>query len=266
MWQTVSEINGTNAYDQTDSWHAKINAYFVENDPYRHPTTASMSGDVDWPTGHRTMDIPQVHVYDLDDGPTAAAQTIADWTALMWQTGKPNWIGEFGVTANNQYPELFHNSIWAALGAGAAMTPAEWNSSGSWMQMTAEMYADQSRLAKFVSDIPLAWWNPIALTITSSDSEVRAWGVAGGEGGLFWVQDFSTEGLSTAEIRKNQKPRSNVALEILGLQNGGWVITPYDTWQGTYEESFSISCSEGQACLVPLPEFQADMAFKLTRE
>ena len=25
MWQTVSEINGTNAYDQTDPWHKKVN-------------------------------------------------------------------------------------------------------------------------------------------------------------------------------------------------------------------------------------------------
>ncbi|HUM72540.1 MAG TPA: DUF5060 domain-containing protein, partial [Chloroflexota bacterium] len=39
MWQTASEINGTNAYDQTDPWHEKVNAYFVAHDPYRHPTT-----------------------------------------------------------------------------------------------------------------------------------------------------------------------------------------------------------------------------------
>ena len=51
MWQTVSEINGTNAYDQTDPWHDKVNAYFMENDPYRHPTTASQSGDVAWEAG-----------------------------------------------------------------------------------------------------------------------------------------------------------------------------------------------------------------------
>ena len=43
MWQTASEINGTNALDQTDPWHEKVNAYFAANDPYRHPTTASKS-------------------------------------------------------------------------------------------------------------------------------------------------------------------------------------------------------------------------------
>jgi hypothetical protein len=67
MWQTVSEINGTNAYNHTDRWHSQVNAFFVENDPYRHPTTASMSGDIDWPSGFRVMDVPQVHVYELEN-------------------------------------------------------------------------------------------------------------------------------------------------------------------------------------------------------
>ncbi|MCB0035861.1 MAG: DUF5060 domain-containing protein, partial [Anaerolineales bacterium] len=64
MWQTVSEINGTNAYEQTDPWHEKVNNYFVGQDPYRHPTTASKAGDIDWEAGHLAMDMPQVHVYD----------------------------------------------------------------------------------------------------------------------------------------------------------------------------------------------------------
>ena len=81
MWQTVSEINGTNAYDQTDPWHKKVNDYFVANDPYRHPTTASKSGggsDIPWPEGHRVMDAPQVHIYDpLNDNPVGAASVLA---------------------------------------------------------------------------------------------------------------------------------------------------------------------------------------------
>ncbi len=266
MWQTVSEINGTNAYEQTDPWHAKINAYFVENDPYRHPTTASMSGDVDWPSGHAEMDAPQIHVYDLDDGAAIAAQTIASWTELMWQTGKPNWIGEFGVSGNAEYPELFHNSIWAALGAGAALTPAEWNSGGSWMQMTTEMYADQGRLAQFVADIPLAWLNPIALEISSNDSEVRGWGVAGEEGGLIWVQDFSTEGFSIEDLRASQTIRSGVNLEIRGLAGGSFKITPYDTWLGKYLASFDVVCSQSSVCTIPLPDFEMDIAFKIERK
>jgi hypothetical protein len=271
MWQTVSEINGTNAYDQTNPWHEKVNAYFVANDPYRHPTTASMSGDVDWPEGHKAMDAPQVHVYNFSNGSQAVdavktAQIIAGWTQVMWnQAAKPNWVGEFGVAGNEYYPELFHNALWAALGAGAAMTPAEWNG-GSWGEMTPEMQADTAHLAQFVSDIPLAEWNPSALKIVSLDPRFRGWGVAGAKGGLFWVQDFSLEGKSIQDIRKGLTTHTGVVLEISGLAGGTYTIRPYDTWTGQYHPPFDLMCPEGAPCTITLPAFQADIAFRVERK
>jgi hypothetical protein len=268
MWLTVSEINGTNAYDQTDPWHKKVNEYFVAHDPYRHPTTASGSGEVDWPTGHMVMDAPQVHLYDWHNRDViGAAQISAEWTSRMWERAeRPNWIGEFGVTGNSQYPELFHHAIWAALASGAAMTPAEWNSGGSWGRLTPEMKADLSRLALFVSDLPLAKWNPSALTITSTDSQVRAWGVAGRDGGLVWAQDFSLEGQPVDVVRSSMPLRTGVQIEIQGMQDGSYILTPYDTWHGIYLDSFDVICEANAACTISLPDFTSDMAFKITRQ
>lgn len=268
LWQTVSEINGTNAYAQTDPWHAKVNKYFVENDPYRHPTTASQSGDVEWSAGHRLMDVPQVHLYDFPNRDSvAAAEILARWTMQMWdQTEKPNWVGEFGVPGNDAYPELFHNSIWAALASGAAMTPAEWNSGGSWGRPTEEMKADMTRLGRFVADIPLVKLNPTRLELASSDPQVRGWGLAGSEGGLFWVQDFSLEGKPIADMRSSQTVRQGVSVEIAGLSAGTYFISPYDTWQGLYLAPIEVTCAAGQTCLIPLPDFRADMAFKIERK
>ncbi len=272
MWQTVSEINGTNAYDQTNPWHEKVNAYFIANDPYRHPTTASKSGDVEWPEGHKVMDAPQVHLYDFKNGDlkiddTHAAAVLAHWTQLMWNIAeKPNWVGEFGVPGNQDYPELFHNSLWAALAAGAAMTPAEWNGGGAWGEMTKEMNADMARLGQFVADIPLAKLNPSALKIVSSDEKVRGWGVAGVEGGLFWVQDFALEGQSIDVIRADKTIRKGVQVEIQGLAAGTYTVTPYDTWQGKYLTAFQVTCKDGEACIIKLPDFHADMAFKIERK
>ncbi len=268
MWQTVSEINGTNAYDQTDPWHAKVNAYFVKNDPYRHPTTASQSGDVPWATGWQVMDLPQVHLYDFPDGdPLQAADTLARWTMQMWDSAeKPNWVGEFGVPGNSSYPELFHNSIWAALASGAALTPAEWNSGGSWGRPTDEMKADLARFGQFVSQIPLVKLNPTRLTITSSDSQVRGWGVAGQTGGLFWVQDFALAGQGLEAIRANQTLRSGVTVEISGLAEGIYILEPYDTWQGIFLSPLEVTCSAGQNCSVSLPDFKADLALKIERK
>jgi hypothetical protein len=265
MWLTVSEINGTNSYDQTDPWHKKVNDYFVENDPYRHPTTASGSGEVDWETGHLVMDAPQVHLYEWNNGDVVgAAKTSAEWTSRMWErTERPNWIGEFGVQGNSQYPELFHHAIWAALASGSSMTPAEWNSGGSWGRMTPEMNADISRLALFAKDLPLAKWNPSALGLTSSDPQIRGWGVAGEDGGLFWVQDFALEGKSIEEVRASTTVRSNVEITINGMTEGNYSIQPYDTWQGLTLDAMDVDCKANEPCVVSLPDFTSDMAFKI---
>jgi hypothetical protein len=266
LWQTVSEINGTNALEQMDAWHERVNAYFVANDPYRHPTTASGSGEVDWEAGHLAMDVPQVHLYEWNEDAVAAAAHTAEWTSRMWDRAeKPNWIGEFGVTGDALYPELFHHSIWAALASGAALTPAEWNSGGSWGRMTPEMNADISRFAQFVSDLPLAQWNPSKLEITASHPEVRAWGLAGNDGGMFWVQDFSLEGSSIDDVRSSMPSRSGIQLNVQGLATGSYTIRPYDTWRGDYLDKFEVECSEGEVCNMALPDFTSDMAFKIVR-
>lgn len=266
MWQTVSEIDGTNAYDQTDPWHNRVNAYFVDNDPYRHPTTASMAGDVDWEEGHLNMDAPQVHVYALEEGAIKSAEVIAGWTQIMWDRAeKPNWVGEFGVGGDSEYPELFHHSIWAALGSGAAMTPAEWNSGGFWGRMTPEMNADLLRLSEFMSDLPMAELNPSALTLTFNSDVVRGWGVSGTDGGLFWVQDFSMEGDPIADLRQADLTHDDVVVEIEGLSAGTYTILPFDTWQGVYLDGIEVSCEDGTPCAVALPEFTSDMAFKIGR-
>ncbi len=267
MWQTVSEIDGTNAYDQTDPWHAKVNQYFVENDPYRHLTTASGSGEADWPTGHLVMDVPQVHLYQWNNDAVGAAQHASEWTSKMWdRTARPNWIGEFGVPGNVYYPELFHHALWAALASGASMTPAEWNGGGAWGEMTPEMSADISRLAQFVQDLPLAKWNPSKLEITSSDKQVRAWGLAGKDGGLLWVQDFSLQGKPIEEVRSGMHVRKGVKLEIQNMTPGSYAIQPYDTWKGVSLEASDVECKESQPCVIALPNFTSDIAFKITRK
>jgi hypothetical protein len=271
MWQTVSEINLTNAYDQLNPWHEKVNAFFVENDPYRHPTTASFKGEGRWPEGWAAMDLPQVHLYDfsfegLKVDAVHSAQVLAEWTQMMWAAeAKPNWTGEFGVPGDAYYPELFHNAIWAALAAGSAATPAEWNS-GAWGGMTPAMLADTSRLAKFLAEIPLVKWNPSALSIESASPDIRGWGVAGEQGGLFWIQDYAMEGEPIETVRAYNDTRRGVTAELSGLAAGTYILTPFDTGSGEFLAPLEITCAGGGSCAVPLPEFKFDMAFRLVRK
>jgi hypothetical protein len=184
----------------------------------------------------------------------------------MWdRIERPNWIGEFGTTGDTFYPELFHHAIWGALASGASMTPAEWNSGGAWGRMTPEMSGDVGRLAQFVSDMPLAEWNPSKLKIVSGEPGIRAWGMAGNDGGLFWVQDYSLEGSPIADIRSETPVRTGVEVTLQSMPAGSYSIQPYDTWQGIYLEEIDVQCEEGQSCVIALPDFISDMAFKILR-
>ena len=279
MWQTVSEIDGTNSYENSDVWHKKVNDYFVDNDPYQHPTTASKAGDIVWNEGHEVMDVAQVHIYqDLlgsNNQPltTNTANVIANYTQTLWENNdKPNWIGEFGVLNNtalneNYYPELFHNAIWSALSNGAALTPAEWNDFFDWSVMTTAMKDHIRFFNTFIQPIPLAQWNPLPINITDNNNTTKSWGILGNEGGIIWTQDILVSGLHINDIREQRVLRNNVSLFLSDIKSGQFKITPFNTWNGQFDNSFTIDCNSvsGNGCQIDLPNFMSDIAIRLDR-
>ena len=143
------------------------------------------------------------------------------------------------------------------------MTPAEWNGGGFWGRMTPEMNADMVRLAEFVADMPLAAWDPAALQLSFNDDALHGWGIAGAMGGLFWVQDYSMAGQDISDVRAADLTHSDAVVEISGLTAGDYTVQPFDTWQGGFLDTIDLTCETGQPCTLTLPEFTADMAFKI---
>jgi hypothetical protein len=281
LWQTVSEIDGTNAFENTNEWHKKINTYFAENDPYRHPITSSMAGDKSWPEGHEVMDVPQVHIYrDLltdKDNPRSnakiieSAAIIADYTINMWNSqSKPNWIGEFGVInhpvdqTQNSYPEVFHNALWAGLSSGAAMTPAEWNDFSDWGQVTSNMEATLQVFSRFVDSLSLAKWSPAQLSITHPN-DLKSWGISGKDGGMIWIQDNRLIGQAITDIRAQVSNYSNTSIEVHGLITGNYQVTQYDTRVGAFLPAVTVHCDENSPCIIAISSFNQDIALKLER-
>lgn len=281
MWQTVSEIDGTNAFGQTNSWHERVNKFFQQNDPYQHPTTASMAGDLTWDEGHALMTVPQVHIYqDLlaaNDNTRAltidSAAVVAGYTQAMWQLeNKPNWIGEFGIWNSafdenkNYYPELFHHVIWAGLSSGAALTPAEWNDFFDWQIMTTEMKAHMSYFSDFVNTLPLVQWKPKPINISTGEN-LRAWGLLGEKGGIVWLQDTSLAGLDIEQIRLQKTLVTNANLFLPNEVTGSFQITPFNTWNGEFLASFNIQCDQisVNGCEINIPPFIDDIAIRINR-
>ncbi|MEQ8435940.1 MAG: DUF5060 domain-containing protein [Ilumatobacter fluminis] len=269
IWQTITEVNGTNSYEQTDAWHERLNAYFQDHDPYRHPTTATGSGGYWWPAAFEVMDVPQMHVYEqFHANPIEAAEIMADWTIDMWEfQDKPNWIGEYGDRRPGTYPEFSHNATWATFAAGGATTPIEWNDGYDYGRFDDDQAADMARFVAFAEQIPMVQLDPEQLTVTPSDPAARAWGVGSERGGVVWIQDTTGAARSETDVEDLDAMRarpalSGVSISIDGLPDGDYRATPYDTWIGERLAPIPFTC-EGDVCRLSLPDFRFDLALEL---
>lgn len=266
MWQTVSETDGTNAYAQTDKWHKKVNDYFARNDPYRHPTTASRSGDKWWPAAYQVMDIPQIHSYKAQNDPVGTGKLMANWTQRMWDAAeRPNMVGEFGTDIDANNPEQLHNAIWAGLASGAAVTPLDWNDGVDWGSMSVDMLAQMSHLARFVSDLPLAKLNPERLRASVKGPGLMMWGIGREHWGILWVQDTTLTGHKIDQVRKSVVVRSGVQVTIKGLEVGTYRIRPYDPWAGSYLAEIEAAAG-ANGLIITLPDFRQDLALRIERK
>lgn len=255
IWMTVSELDGTSAGGQMDAWHAKVNDYFVRNDPYRHPTTASLSGDKLWSAGFAVADIPQVHLYNEQKDALRMGDSVAEWTARMWkEQARPNVVGEFGTTLRAIDLPLLHNSIWGALMSGAAITPLRWSDRGNWGRTSDAAMAQLGHLGHFVADLPLAQyaWEPAQIEVAGEGMVAR--GLAAEGYAIVWVQD-----------RHSAHVEPGVRITVAGLQDGSYTVRPYDTWGGAELPALQGSASGGDLT-IELPAFEKDIALKLVRE
>jgi hypothetical protein len=254
MWMTVSELNGTSVGSQQDAWHAKINDYFVRNDPYRHPTTASLSGDQFWPAGYAVTDIPQVHVYAAQKDAIKMGDSVADWTGRLWQDqARPNVVGEFGTTNSRIDLPLVHNSIWAALASGAAITPLRWADRGAWGRTRDTVMAQLGHLGKFVADIPFPSLDLKPAKLRVEGMSLTARGLSSGDYAIAWVQD-----------RKPGETRTGVSLTISDLDDGSYTIEPFDTWAGQALAEQTVQSVNGELTIA-VPEFSNDIALKIIK-
>ena len=172
FWEMMNEINGTDGYqagryDEVLEWVRKVDAYFKENDPYGHPTTASRSGGFIeyWPEMYVHMDLPNLHVYETQGWPTVYSGNVLRsslynyaWAAQrFWKVfDKPGIFGEAGAdwvsfdTHSPEYLAHYHNAIWACLTNGGATTPYWWTFTNPIRDLEREQMA---HLSKFVEDI-----------------------------------------------------------------------------------------------------------------
>jgi hypothetical protein len=206
-WQTIDEIGGTSGWtNRVDAnvWTGKIAAYFQQNDPFQHPTTASQ-GDF-WDEGNKANDLPNTELYRNNSTSNLVSIIHRLWNGYE----KPCIMGETGL---DRSATIVHRKLWAGLASGISVTPLFWSFNQGWNNAAAAQFAP---FEKFIAGINFAGLtSPAPAKVAVPDA-----------GACGITSDQLTFGWITGDI-------SGKTLSVTGLQNGAYRLEWWDCASGT---------------------------------
>lgn len=271
LWEIVNEINGTDGWvygnqQAATDWVKKVHDFFRENDPYRHPTTASQSGGKFWTAGYRNVDVANVHLYETSwqnfypANPLRASLAVyrlvsqdflnrLSQPGFMGEAGYTNTFGNFAVPSP-EYTALYHNALWTTWANGNAATPMWWDFTRRDI-ISDDVLAQMKAFANVAGEIDYSRTPLERKLITASGCD--AFAMVGDSLGFGWVREFNGENVGGKEIR------------ISGIADTSFSVQLWNTWTGTPMDTVYAAARQGVLTFV-LPEMepaQADVAFIL---
>jgi len=279
MWHTVAEINGTNAiYDdlamQNDpgGWHNRINRFFMENDPFGHPTTVSGSGGYDFGAGWEVTGVPQAHEYPYPpDRIVENTDRIAYWSDLLHrQFDKPVLVGEFGKSTYEEgvSESFLHNGIWAGVMSGACATPLHWwggqisQQPENFSTFNETMMRSLQYLGKFVDGMDMAseGFSPLygapagERPSLNNMPEGAVYALRGDSLTLCWIHHLHEHSTQLFQ---------GVEVTIPGLPDGRYTVRFYDPWSGNWWDQSEVTDSKEGMLTITCPDFTSDLALQI---
>jgi len=278
-WEIFSEVNLASnpteaaGVDFVDRAAALIRAA----DPSGRPVTASIADTGTWPNFYRDASIDFINIHPYPPSAQLDRTIITEVRKSLARYHRPVLIGESGLSAETpdssaggatikeNAPLGIHHAIWAGIVSGAMNGRALWWEDGvgiyfsslgiPWMQQysTAELPA-----VNFVRGIDFSGFQP--LTSTSSPA---VWGAAVGNESMVlgWFRDAACE---PPDWNLQTIPAGQTVTITVPGKAANWQVDFYDTSTGTTILISTSVTRQGSTVRITLPEFQDDIAFKMS--
>ena len=275
-WEVYSEVNLTKGVTEREGtdWVAQAAAIVREADPNRRPITASLAGVGDWPDFYRSTSIDFINLHPYPPSAQLDRSIISEVRQELATYNRPVLIGESGLNADtpDNYPpnaEIgVRHAIWAGIVSGAMNGRALWwedgyalyfpNLSWGWIQ---KYYDAELPAAKFVSGVDFSGFKPLNVYFPSP----LVWGAAVGNEKMVlgWFRDANSEppDWKAGPVISKQ----TVTITVPG-STSNWKVDFYSTKTGTDIISSAVFTAQGNNVTVALPDFNDDIAFKMTRQ
>jgi hypothetical protein len=114
--------------------------------------------------------------------------------------------------------------------------------------------AQLHRLSTFVADIPFPSLDLKPAQLHADGTGLTARGLSSAGYAIVWAQS-----------RQPDQTRSGARITISGLQDGSYLVRPFDTWEGNPLAETTAQAAGGELTIA-LPAFRNDIALKLVRK
>ncbi|HZE85555.1 MAG TPA: hypothetical protein VE035_14665, partial [Puia sp.] len=161
--------------------------------------------------------------------------------------GESGWDHTFYEPGMPGYLALFHNALWASLGAGAAMTPFWWAYSTRLNEVLVS--PQMTNIRKYTDQIPFARLSHLSKADISV-SKGDAYAIRGDEMIFGWVVNAQTDvagktvrinGAGSGAGANNGGPAGKGGM----LKAGKYKLRLYHTWRGQFLDTTEVSSSNG---------------------
>ena len=278
-WEIFSEVNLASnpteaaGIDFIDTAAAIIRAA----DSEKRPVTASIADTGTWPNFYGRADIDFVEIHPYPPSAQLDRTIIKEVRDSLARYDRPVLIGESGLSAET--PDSTNgrltvatnasfgvrHAIWAGVVSGAMNGRAlYWEDGfGIYFQKLGSPWMEKYKSAElpaatFVKGIDFTGFKPLTSTPTSA-----VWGAALGHEGMVlgWFRDAQCEPPDW-----DLKPLisgQSVTISVPGTVTT-WTVDFYNTKTGWRTLNPITVTRQGSTVTVPLPDFQDDIAFKMT--
>jgi hypothetical protein len=267
-WEFFNEIDNEYMYlkhEDVVAWHGAMGKRLRSLDPVQHLISSSFTGNSERPDlfALPEMDFAQYHSYNEKH---PARMTAEKSQRFFEKYRKPFFVSEYGTDWKGWKPDTdphlraLHQAVWSGAFAGAAGTGMTW-----WWENihSANLYRHWSALAAFLSGTGIGKAELKPAQFGASAGGVLPLGLSGPNEALVWLLDRGCDWPEGA-LEANPTPVARAAVTLLGMSDGPWQVSWWDTLTGR-EVAAGEAVATGGSLTVIAPPFQADIAARLKR-
>ncbi len=279
-WEVITEANLIDGIDEADGVYLceQLANVAHQADPLHRPVTANVTDFPEWPELYRNSAIDFISIHPYPASSRLDTDMLGEVRYFQAAYHKPVLIGEFGLVAMDpdaqgnvtEVPNArvgLQHAIWAEMVSGAM------NARGLWFEDSLatffpnqgmpflQKYTDiEAPAYHFINGVDMTGFSPVP---AQASDEILGAALGNDHSIIGWFRDAGSE-----PPNWNVQPVISKQTVTLSLPSTAisWKVDFFSAQDGTTLLGSTTLSQQGSSLTLSLPDFQDDIAFKLSAQ